>query len=73
MAERIGHWLAGVGMQVMAWFDAQPGGVQFLLVVVIALLMVGAAHLDELKRAREWREFRLWRESQRRPLRGMKR
>ena len=73
MLERLGHWLAGLGVQAVTWFNRRPGGVQFLIVVVLVLLVVGVAHFDELKREREWRLFRLWRESQHRPLKGMKR
>ena len=66
MIERIGSWLAGLGVQLLAWFDAQSAGVQFLIVLAIALLVVAATHLDDLKREREWRLFRLWLEARRR-------
>ena len=66
MIERFGSWLGSLGVQVMAWFDRQPGGVQFVIIAVIALLVVGAAHLDELKRERQWRLFRLWLDERRR-------
>jgi len=66
--ERLGHWLAGLGVQVVTWFNRRPGGVQFLIVVVLVLLVVGVAHFDELKREREWRLFRLWLEERRRAM-----
>ena len=72
MIERIGSWLAGLGVQLVAWFDRLDGWVQFVIVAAIALLVVTAMHLDELKREREWHQFRLWLESQRRALKGMK-
>lgn len=68
MIERIGSWLGHHISQGMAWFDAQRDGVQFLIVLAIALLAVGVAHVDELKREREWRLFRLWLEERRRAM-----
>jgi hypothetical protein len=64
--DRLGLWIGQHLKAALAWFEHLPGGVQFLIVIVVALLVVAAAHLDELKRERQWRLFRLWLERRRR-------
>lgn len=38
MIERIGHWLAHRGSEAMAWYDAQPWGVQLAVPVLLLVL-----------------------------------
>lgn len=73
MIDRLASWVGYQFSQLMAWFDHLDGWLQFVIIVCVALAFVVLAHLDDLARAREWHEFRCWRESQHRPLKGMKR
>jgi hypothetical protein len=66
MAERLITWLSRSAREALAWFDGLDGWLQFVVIVCVALVVVGAAHLDDLKRDREWRLFRLWLEERRR-------
>ena len=68
MIDRVATWTGEQFARLMAWFDHLDGWVQFAIVIVIALLVVGAAHVDELKREREWRLFRLWLEHRQRAM-----
>ena len=72
MIDRVATWTGEQFARLMAWFEHLDGWVQFLMIICVALVFVALMHLDELARAREWHEFKCWRESQRRPLKGMK-
>jgi Tfp pilus assembly protein PilX len=65
--ERAGSWLARQASLAMAWFDAQPGLVQLVIVVLVIVAIVALAHLDDLKRERRWsRMSGEWQRAQRR-------
>lgn len=72
MIDRVATWTGEQFARFMAWFDGLEGWVQFVIIVCIALAGVALTHLDGLAREREWHEFKRWRESQRRTLKGMK-
>jgi uncharacterized protein (DUF983 family) len=71
--DRVATWLGGLTQQALAWFDHLDGWLQFVIVIVAALVTVALMHVDDLARAREWHEFKCWQEQQRRSLKGMKR
>jgi hypothetical protein len=68
MIDRLASWVGYQFSQAIAWYEHLGNGLQFLIAIVIALLVVGAAHVDELKREREWRLFRLWLEHRQRAM-----
>lgn len=70
MLERFGSWVARRISAAVVWFDHRPGWLQLLLVLAIVAAIVALTHCDELRRARDWAEFRAWQRSRRRPLKG---
>jgi hypothetical protein len=64
--ERVGAWIGHRVSQGMAWFDGLPDGVQLLVVILVLIAIAALLHLDELKRERDWCEFRRWQRWRRR-------
>jgi hypothetical protein len=66
MLERFGSWLVKAIPAAVAWFDHRPGWLQGILALAAVAVFVVLTHCDELRRAREWAEFRAWQERRRR-------
>jgi hypothetical protein len=58
----LSHWTAAA----LAWFDHLPRWVQIAIVAVVCIAVFAGMHFDELKRERDWCEFRRWQRWRRR-------
>ena len=59
-------WLGHQVALCRAWFDHRPGWLQLVMVLALIAAIVALTHCDELRRAREWSEFKAWQERRQR-------
>jgi hypothetical protein len=64
--ERALSWLSDSTTAALAFFDHLPRWVQVAIVAVVCIAVVAGMHFDELKRERDWCEFRRWQRWRRR-------
>jgi hypothetical protein len=64
--DRLLTWVSDSTAAALTWFDDLPFWLRALALILIAVACFAGMHFDELKRERDWCEFRRWQRWRRR-------